>query len=305
MKKIKSVAIAILLQRQKVLLAWRDEHLHQGGRYEFAGGKIEQGETAEQACKREIMEEVGIELNDWLYFDEIVHEYDDVIVHLHIYQAVVPVVLNSQIESRWQWVERSQLLNYEFPSANQKMIQRLMWQPYIKISANLDDLLQLKDDDLLYWRVDLNHLSDDIFQQLEQFAVQQPHLLARCIINETLWKMCSEKIQSLFTTLHLKHQQLLTMQAEQKVAGMRYLVACHDKESLQKAVQIGADAVLCSPIFQTATHPEQHTALGWQTFAEWVKDYPLPVFALGGLQRDDLTIAQTYGAYGIAGVRGL
>ncbi|MDO4223221.1 MAG: thiamine phosphate synthase [Acinetobacter sp.] len=43
--------------------------------------------------------------------------------------------------------------------------------------------------------------------------------------------------------------------------------------------------------------------MGWQTFAEWIDDYALPVFALGGMQRSDLSYAQQVGAYGIAGIR--
>lgn len=303
MKKIKQVAIGILLQQQRVLLAWRDEHLHQGGRYEFAGGKIEQGETPVQACRREILEEVGIDAEDWTFFDKIEHEYDDVIVHLHIYQAVVPPALNAMIDSRWHWVARQDLLNYEFPSANRTIIERLIWQSYIKIGENLTDVLTLSDDDLFYWRVDFQHNLQAYLDELQQFAVQYPDKLQSCIINQTLWSYCTKDIQNLFKTLHLKQSQLQESSV-QKIAGMRYLVACHDVESLQSAVSWGADAVFFSPIFATETHPEQQ-GMGWSEFERMTTHYPLPVFALGGLKRDDLNIAKQHGAYGIAGIRGL
>ena len=61
-KPIVDVAIAILIHRGKILVGWRGEQQHQGGKHEFPGGKVEQGETPEEACRREIYEEVGIGL---------------------------------------------------------------------------------------------------------------------------------------------------------------------------------------------------------------------------------------------------
>ena len=83
-KNVIDVAIAILLHKSKVLVGWRQANQHQGNKHEFPGGKVEQGETPEQACRREIYEEVGIGLKDWHGFDVIRHEYDDVIVNLQI-----------------------------------------------------------------------------------------------------------------------------------------------------------------------------------------------------------------------------
>lgn len=301
MKKIKQVAIGILLQQQRVLLAWRDERLHQGGCYEFAGGKIEHGETPIQACRREILEEVGIDLEHWIFFDKIVHEYDDVIVHLHIYQSFVPLELNISIDSRWHWVTRQDLKNYEFPAANQTIIQRLIWRPYIKIGKNLTDVLDLSDEYLFYWRVDLTQNLQQNIDKLQQLAMEYPEKLQHCIINQSIWFLCSKDIQHLFKTLHLKQSQLQDYSV-QKIDGVRYIVACHDQCSLQSAIEWGADAVFCSPIFATETHPQQQ-GIGWILFQQWVKNYPLPVFALGGLKHEDLSTAQQYGAYGVAGIR--
>ncbi|EPI2798553.1 NUDIX domain-containing protein, partial [Acinetobacter baumannii] len=89
-KPIVDVAIAILIHRGKILVGWRGEQQHQGGKHEFPGGKVEQGETPEEACRREIYEEVGIGLKDWHQFDYIHHEYDDIIVNLHLFHSYVP-----------------------------------------------------------------------------------------------------------------------------------------------------------------------------------------------------------------------
>jgi len=57
------------------------------------------------------------------------------------------------------------------------------------------------------------------------------------------------------------------------------------------------------PLHETTTHPGAPT-LGWERFAELTKDYPLPVYAVGGLLKRDLQIAWTAGAHGVAAIRG-
>ena len=68
-KPLVQVAIAILLHQGKVLVGWRQAEQHQGNKHEFPGGKVEAGETPEQACRREVLEEVGIDIQDWHAFD--------------------------------------------------------------------------------------------------------------------------------------------------------------------------------------------------------------------------------------------
>ena len=92
------VAIAILLHQGKVLVGWREANQHQGNKHEFPGGKVEEGETPLAACRREIYEEVGVGLQDWHTFDVIRHEYDDVIVNLHLFHAIVPTALLNEIQ---------------------------------------------------------------------------------------------------------------------------------------------------------------------------------------------------------------
>ena len=56
---------------------------------------------------------------------------------------------------------------------------------------------------------------------------------------------------------------------------------------------------MLAPILPTASHPDARP-LGWQILADWVRDYPVPVFALGGMTQGDLTQARRMGAHGIA-----
>ena len=295
-KPIIDVAIAILLHQNNVLVGWREAKQHQCNKHEFPGGKLEEGETPLAACRREIYEEVGIGLHEWHAFDVIVHEYEDVIVKLHLFHAVVPTALLNEIQQPWSWYSREELLNLNFPKANLAIIQRLYWPHQIKISAQLDDLAQLKQDQLLYWRVEGTQ------QQLTELAKRSVKHLSRLIVNVDTFEQLNPIQQQAISAIHLKQPQLMALKPGDLQIGKRYIAACHDLASMQQAQNIGCDAILLSPVLPTATHPEA-VALGWEQFKCWVSQVDIPVFALGGMQAGDLAIAKEQGGYGIAGMR--
>ncbi|WP_061875741.1 MULTISPECIES: NUDIX domain-containing protein [Acinetobacter calcoaceticus/baumannii complex] len=295
-KPIVDVAIAILIHRGKILVGWRQEEQHQGGKHEFPGGKVEQGETPEDACRREIYEEVGIGLKDWHQFDYIHHEYDDIIVNLHLFHSYVPDELLNLIHQPWAWYTRDQLLHLNFPKANKNIIKRLYWPHLIKISNTLSTVES--SDALLYWRIE-----DESEQQyIEQLTALDEEQRSNLIINVDMWQQLSPELQKQIKTVHLKQSQLMNLHKGDLTVGVRYIAACHDAVSLKQAQQIGCDAVFISPVKTTATHPEA-VALGWERFSDLAQNSQIPVFALGGVHPDDLTIAQQHGAHGLAGIR--
>ncbi|WPP71093.1 thiamine phosphate synthase [Acinetobacter pittii] len=294
-KPIVDVAIAILIHRGKILVGWRQEEQHQGGKHEFPGGKVEQGETPEEACRREIYEEVGIGLKDWHQFNYIHHEYDDIIVNLHLFHSYVPDELLNLIHQPWAWYTRDQLLHLNFPKANKNIIKRLYWPHLIKISNTLKPLEN--SDVLLYWRIE-----EFEPQYIEQLTALDEGQRSNLIINVDIWQQLSPELQKQIKTVHLKQSQLMNLHKGDLTVGVRYIAACHDAVSLKQAQQIGCDAVFISPVKTTATHPEA-VALGWERFSELAQNSQIPVFALGGVHPDDLATAQQHGAYGLAGIR--
>ena len=77
-----------------------------------------------------------------------------------------------------------------------------------------------------------------------------------------------------------------------------------DAAELAHAARIGADFATLSPVHATPGHPRS-APLGWEPFADLVAAARLPVYALGGLEPDDVVAAQMSGAQGIAAIRGL
>ena len=290
------VAIAILLHQDKVLVGWREAKQHQGNKHEFPGGKVEEGESPLAACRREIYEEVGIGLQDWHAFDVIRHEYDDVIVNLHLFHAIVPSALLNEIQQPWRWYSRDELLSLNFPKANQAMIKRLHWAHQIKISDRLNALDALKLDQLMYWRVEGTQA------QIIEISGLSVEKLSVLIVNIELYQQLNSIQQHAISAIHLKQSQVMALMQGDLITGKRYIAACHDLVSMKQAEKIGCDAILLSPVLATETHPEDR-ALGWEQFKNFAAQVEIPVFALGGMQTGDLLTAQQQGAYGIAGIR--
>lgn len=290
------VAIAILLHKSKVLVGWRQANQHQGNKHEFPGGKIEEGETPEQACRREVYEEVGIGLKEWHQFDVIRHEYEDIIVTLHLFHTYVPDELLSLIHQSWSWFSRDQLADLNFPKANSTIIERLIWSHLIKISDQVDELP--KTNSQMYLRIETKDI-EKLQQQLIKLSEQQ---LLKLIVNVDVWQQLNTVLQEKIKTVHLKQSQLMQLKKGDLVVAKRYIAACHDAVSVQHAHQIGCDAIFLSPVNPTATHPNSKV-LGWDGFAALAQNSDIPVFALGGVAPADLEQAQKHNAYGLAGIR--
>ena len=83
------VVAALIWQGDKFMICQRPEHKARGLLWEFAGGKVEPGETKEQALIRECQEELAITLSVGDVFMDVIHEYPDITVHLTLFNATI------------------------------------------------------------------------------------------------------------------------------------------------------------------------------------------------------------------------
>ncbi|ROR05152.1 8-oxo-dGTP diphosphatase [Erwinia sp. JUb26] len=127
MMKYLHIAVGIIRDAQKrIFLTQRSADSHMANKWEFAGGKLELGETAEQALKRELNEEVGIDAVSFLPFMTIKHQFDD--RHVTIEFFIVEEWLGEPYGREGQpqrWIAQSELVAEEFPPANAEVIARL------------------------------------------------------------------------------------------------------------------------------------------------------------------------------------
>ena len=113
--------------KQQVLIAMRPEHLHQGGLWEFPGGKVAENESPEQALKRELMEELAIVVNDCSPFLLTEHDYSDKLIVLDVWAVHGFKGLPKGNEGqRICWVDISSLNDYQFPAANYAVLEKVV-----------------------------------------------------------------------------------------------------------------------------------------------------------------------------------
>lgn len=120
------VAVGVIVSNGEFFLTKRLEHVHQGGKWEFPGGKVEVGESVAQALHRELQEEIAIDVLSCTPLLEISHDYGDKEVKLDVY-----LVDNFQGEPTAQegqqqnWFSLSELSSVDFPEANIAIVEKL------------------------------------------------------------------------------------------------------------------------------------------------------------------------------------
>lgn len=294
------VAIGLLMHQSRVLVGWRHAEQHQGNRDEFPGGKVEAGESALAACRREVYEEVGVDIADWHVFDRIEHQYPDLDLCLEVFYTTLKAEDCAQINPNWRWKTRTELTQLHFPKANQAMLQRLYWPHYLKISTQLAELDQLAADTALYWRIEPSQIQQHDLARLNAATPAQCQAL---MLNITVWQQLDPAQRDLIGSIHLKQQQLMQLKSQAELPpGKRCIAACHDLSAVLHAQAMGVEAIILSPVLATATHPEQQ-GIGWAGFAQLAQHSQVPVYALGGLGPEDLDCAQQHAGYGVAGIR--
>jgi len=121
------VAAAILERKGKILLTRRRLDVHQGGLWEFPGGKREAGETLEQCLRRELKEELDIEVCDVRPFSTVRHRYPEKEVELNVFTCSILQGEPKALECmEIVWVHRQELASYEFPAADRPVLRKLL-----------------------------------------------------------------------------------------------------------------------------------------------------------------------------------
>lgn len=123
------VAVGLVLDNDRVFVAQRDQNAHQGGLWEFPGGKVDPGETVEAALSRELNEELGIFVDYAEPVMQIKHDYTDKIVLLDVWQIARYRGEPSGCEGQpVKWLAINELLAEQFPAANQAIVDWLVRQ---------------------------------------------------------------------------------------------------------------------------------------------------------------------------------
>ena len=123
---ITEVVAALIWNNNKFMICQRPAHKARALLWEFVGGKVEPGETKEQALIRECQEELAITLSIDNVFMDVIHEYPDITVHLTLYNATIANGIPQKLEHNdIAWISPSEIPLYDFCPADQELLARI------------------------------------------------------------------------------------------------------------------------------------------------------------------------------------
>ena len=120
------VVAAIIWDNNRFLICQRPAHKARALLWEFVGGKVEPGETKEQALIRECREELAISIHVHDKFMDVMHEYPDITVHLTLYNAVIAKGIPQLLEhNAIAWIKPSEIPLYDFCPADVEILKAI------------------------------------------------------------------------------------------------------------------------------------------------------------------------------------
>jgi 8-oxo-dGTP diphosphatase len=304
------VAGVITDARDRILLARRTEGRDLAGLWEFPGGKVDPGETPEQALVRELREELGIEARVGEPVIAVPQQYPHKRLCLDVRRIAAWSGSVKGLDGQaLAWVPPHRLASYAMPDADRPVVAALRDPSLYLVTPEpdrdarwLDGLRAALDAGIV--RVQLRAPMLSIADPARWSSlVERAVVIARDVEADVLVNGDIALAERLGIGVHLRAAQLPTMSARPAVAGSA-IASCHTLDELVHAQTLGCDAAVLGPVLPTASHPGQ-AGIGWNAFAELRERVALPIYAIGGLSAGDVEVARAHGAQGIAAIRGL
>ena len=305
-KIIEVVAGVLMRPDGSFMLGSRPQGKPYAGYWEFPGGKVEPGESALQALARELQEEMAITVTHATPWLTRLHHYEHASVHLRFFRVWdwqgQPQPQESQ---QFAWQQPGQTSVEPMLPANGPILKSLQLPAVYAITCaheiGVAAQLQALADGPAYGLVQVRE-PDMNQQQLQAFVTEVAAIVhergGKVVVNADPDWLQGWPVDG----VHLSGPRLRHLQQRPDVAWVGASV--HSAAELQRAGELALDYALLGQVQPTTSHPGV-TPLGWDGFARVLAaGIPLPVYALGGLQAQDLETARQHGAHGVALMRG-
>ncbi|KJK17455.1 Nudix family hydrolase [Pseudomonas sp. NPDC087612] len=308
MKRVHVAAAVIRGTDGRILIARRADSQHQGGLWEFPGGKVEDGEAVEVALARELHEELGIVVTAARPLIKVKHDYPDKQVLLDVWDvngfSGEPHGAEGQPLA---WVTARELPDYDFPEANQPIVaaarlpgQYLITPEGLEVPQMLRGIQKAIADGIKLVQLRAPNMYDPKYRDVAVDAVGLCAGKAQLMLKGPLEWLGDFPAAG----WHLTSEQLRKYASKGRpFPRQRWLAAsCHNAEELALAEQMGVDFVTLSPVQATQTHPDA-VPLGWDQAQQLIEGFSKPVYLLGGVGAAEQEKAWQHGAQGVAGIR--
>jgi 8-oxo-dGTP diphosphatase len=292
-----------------VLVAERPAGKPLAGFWEFPGGKLEPSEAAFAALKRELHEELGIEVGRAYRLLRFTHRYPEREVELDVWRVTQHTgVPESREGQRLAWQRSGSLLGMGLLPADLPIVRALELPPLLLVTPipgeRVEFLRGLRRS--LAAGVDWVQLRAPGMDALSYaaLAAEVVHACrtagARVSLHGPLALALAHELRA--DGVHLGQGQLDIRASDR--SGLRLGISCHSAEEMAQALAFKPDYLTLGPVQPTASHPGI-APMGWGRFRELAAGSPVPVYGIGGLKPADLETAQRHAAHGIAAIRSL
>ena len=308
MKRVHVAAAVIRGTDGRILIARRADSQHQGGLWEFPGGKVEDGEAVEVALGRELQEELGIVVTSARPLIKVKHDYPDKQVLLDVWEVNGFTGEPHGAEGQpLAWVTARQLPDYDFPEANQPIVaaarlpaQYLITPEGLEVPQMLRGIQKAIAGGIKLVQLRAPNMYDPKYRDVAVDAVGLCAGKAQLMLKGPLEWLGDFPSAG----WHLTSEQLRKYASKGRpFPKERWLAAsCHNAEELALAEQMGVDFVTLSPVQATQTHPDA-VPLGWEQAQQLIEGFSKPVYLLGGVGAAEQEKAWQHGAQGVAGIR--
>ena len=289
------------------LLAQRPQGKVYADYWEFPGGKVEPNEAPEAALARELHEELFIDVErayPWITRD---YDYEHAAVRLRFYRVTQwRGELHGRENQQFAWQRIDALTVSPLLPANGPILKALALPTFYGVSNASE----------VGTHIFLERLEAALLRGLRLVQIREKNLAGDALVDLTRQATGLARAHGASVLVngdaaiaeragadgvHLTSKALAASESRPpfELVG----ASCHDERELARAARLGLDFAVLGPVRPTASHPGAAT-LQWPRFRELTRDYPLPVYAIGGLGRDDLEDAWASGAHGVAAIRG-
>lgn len=306
MKPLHVVAAVIRNSKGETLLSKRLPNTAYAGLWEFPGGKRELNESVFETLKRELFEELGIEVTNARPLIHIYHDYpENKRIHLDIWQVEgwkgEPFGKENQ---EIQWI--NDFSNLTFLEANYPILKAVQLPPTLAITPEPNDdfwyeLEKTLDSGISFLQFRAHSLEKTQYCEYAEKILQLAQSYPTKISLNTDIKLAKQLGSH---AIHLNSMRLYSYSERPVDKNIILSASCHTLEEIKQAHKIDVDFIILAPVKPTLSHPDKKH-LGWFQFAQLNEQSKIPIYALGGMQIKHLPIAWAHGAQGIAAIRGL